>query len=143
MAIDRPTKVFTGSKGSLRIDGRKVAFVGSITVNEENTLTDIDVLDQLEVAEHAETAHKVSFSCNLFKIDENSISGLGYSFTDDIRTLLTQPELEMDIYDSVSEKIVYGISGVKFEGGSGSLDARGVWQGTWNFKGRRRSTGSL
>jgi len=85
------SKVFTGAKGALKLNGVKVAFVGSVTINEENTLTAIDVMDQLEVAEHAETGHVVGFSCNLF---------------------------------------------VKWEGGSGSVDARGVWQGSWNFKGR-------
>lgn len=129
------SKVLTGSKGALKINGVKVGFVGSVNINEENTLTDIDVLDQLEVAELAETAHKVSFSCNLFKIDGNSISQLGIQ-PDNIRDILTQPELTMELYNSVEDRVEYTISGVKWEGGSGSLDARGVWQGTWNFKGR-------
>lgn len=129
------SKVLTGSKASLKINGVKVAFVGSVTINEENTLQDVDVLDQLEVAEHAEVAHKVSFTCNLFKILGNSVVDLGIR-PDNIRDILTQPELTMELYNSVEDRIEYTISGVKFEGGSGSLDARGVWQGTWNFKGR-------
>lgn len=129
------SKVLTGSKAALKLNGVKVAFVGSVSINEENTLTDIDVIDQPEVAEHAETAHKVSFSCNLFKIDGNSVSQLGIR-ADNIRDILTQPELTMELYNTVEDRVEYTISGVKFEGGSGTLDARGVWQGTWNFKGR-------
>lgn len=129
------SKVLTGSKAALKINGVKVGYVGGVNINEDNTLTDIDVLDQLEVAEHAETAHKVSFSTNLFKIDGNSASQLGISPTN-IRDILTQPELTMELYNSVDDRVEYTISGVKFEGGSGSVDARGVWQGTWNFKGR-------
>ena len=129
------SKVFTGSKGSLKINGVKIGFVGSVNVSEDNTLTDIDVLDQLEVAEHAETAHKVSFSCNLFKIDGNSIAQLGIQPTN-IRDIMSQPELVMEIYNSVDDRVEYTITGVKFESGTGSLDARSVWQGTWNFKGR-------
>jgi hypothetical protein len=129
------SKVLTGSKAALKINGVKVGYVGGVNINEDNTLTDIDVLDQLEVAEHAETAHKVSFSCNLFKIDGNSTSQLGISPAN-IRDILTQPELTMELYNSVDDRVEYTISGVKFEGGSGSVDARGVWQGTWNFKGR-------
>lgn len=129
------SKVFTGSKASLKLNGVKVAFVGSVNVNQENTLTDIDVLDQLEVAEHAETGHKVSFTCNLFKIDENSAAtfGLDPANLDDI---LSQGELTMEIYDRIGDAVRYEMSGVKWEGGTGSVDARGVWQGTWNFKGR-------
>jgi hypothetical protein len=129
------SKVFTGSKAALKLNGVKVAFVGSVNITEENTLTDIDVIDQLEVAEHAETGHKVSFSCNLFKIDGNSVEQLGLRGAN-LRDILTQPELTMELYNSVDDRIEYTISGVKFEGGSGSVDARGVYQGTYNFKGR-------
>lgn len=129
------SRVFTGSKAALKLNGVKVAFVGSVNINEENTLTDIDIIDQLEVGEHAETGHKVSFSCNLFKIDGNSAQQLGLS-PNDLREILTQPELTMELYNSVDERVEYLMTGVKWEGGSGSLDARGVWQGTWNFKGR-------
>lgn len=129
------SKVLTGSKAALKLNGVKVGFVGSVSINEENTLTDIDIIDQLEVGELAETAHKVSFTCNLFKIDGNSISQLGIQ-PDDIRAIMSQPELTMELYNSVDDRVEYTISGVKWEGGSGSLDARGVWQGTWNFKGR-------
>ncbi len=129
------SKVFTGSKAALKLNGVKVAFVGSVNINEENTLTDIDVIDQLEVAEHAETAHKCSFSCNLFKVDANAASKLGLS-PSDLKEILSQPELTMELYNSTADKIEYTMSGVKWEGGNGSVDARGVWNGTWNFKGR-------
>ena len=129
------SKVFTGSKASFKLNGQKVAFVGSINITHENTLTDIDVLDQLEVAEHAETGHKVSFTINLFKVDENTAELLGLD-PRNIRDILSAPELTMEVFDSIGETVRYEVSGVKFEGGSGSVDARGVWQGTWNFKGR-------
>lgn len=130
------SKVLSGSKASLKINGVKVAYVGSVSINEENTLTDVDVIDQVEVAEHAETAHKVSFSCNLFKIDGNSVTQLGIR-PDNIDDILTQPELTMELYNRVDDSVEYTMSGVKWEGGNGSLDARGVWQGQWNFKGRK------
>lgn len=130
------SKTFTGSKGSLKLNGQKVAFVGSININHENTLTDIDVLDQLDVAEHAETGHKVSFTCNLFKVDENSATLLGLDPLN-LDDILSQPELTMEVFDRVGNKVQYTMTGVKWEGGSGALDARGVWNGVWNFKGRR------
>lgn len=129
------SQVLTGSKAALKINGNKIAWVGGVNITEEDTLTDIDVLDQLEVAELAETAHKVSFTCSLFKVDGNATSDLGIA-PGQLKDILTQPELTMELYNSVEDKVEYTISGVKWEGGSGSVDARGVWQGTWNFKGR-------
>jgi hypothetical protein len=129
------SKVLTGSKGSIKINGTKIAYVGGVNITEDNALTDVDVLDQLEVAELAETGHKVNFSCNLFKIDGNSTTQLGISPTN-LQDILTQPELTFEMYNSVDQRVEYTITGVKWGGGSGSMDARGVWQGTWNFKGR-------
>lgn len=130
------SQVLTGSKASLKLDGQKVAFIGSLNITHENTLTDIDVLDQLEVAEHAETGHKVSFTCNLFKVDANAASALGLD-PDNLDDILSQGEKTMEVYNRVGDKVEYTMSGVKWEGGTGSIDARGVWNGTWNFKGRR------
>lgn len=129
-------KTLSGSRASLKLDGVKVAFVGSVNITQENTLTPIDVLDQLQVAEHAETAHIVNFTCNLFKVDENAASALGLDPAN-LDDILSQGELTMEIYDRIGDKAVYTMSGVKFSGGSGSIDARGVWSGTWNFVGRR------
>lgn len=129
-------QVLSGSKASLKLNGVKVAFVGSVSVTQENTLTPVDVLDQLEVAEHAETGHVVSFTCNLFRVDTNAAEALGLD-SRNLDDLLSQPELTMEIFDRIGESVIYEMSGVKWQGGSGSVDARGVWQGTWNFVGRR------
>ena len=128
------SQVFTGSKASLKLQGQKVAFVGSVNITQELTLTDIDVLDQLEIAEAAETGFKCNFTANLFKVDANSAISLGLETTN-ISDFLSQGELTMEVYDSVEDKVQYTMSRVKWEGGTGSVDARGVWQGVWNFKG--------
>ena len=130
------SQVLTGAKASVKLNGTKVAFASGVNITHENTLTDIDVLDQLEVAEHAETGHKVSFSVNLFKIDGNAASDFGLDPAD-INDILTQGELTFEVFNRINEKVEYTMTGVKFEGGTGTVDARGVWQGTWNFKGRR------
>ena len=129
------SEVFTGSKASLKLNGVKVAFVGGVNITEENTLTDINVIDQLEVAEHAETGHIVSFTCNLFKTAANTAQSLGLS-PNNLRDQMSQGELTMEVFNSVDDRVEYTISGVKWGGGSGNVDARGVWQGSWSFKGR-------
>jgi hypothetical protein len=129
------SKVLTGSKGAVKINGVKIAYVGGVDITEENTLTDIDVLDQLEVAELAETGHKVSFTCQVFKVNGQATADLGIA-PSNLQDILTQPELTMELFNSVEGIVSYTITGVKWAGGSGTLDARGVWQGRWEFKGR-------
>ncbi len=129
------SKVLTGSKAALKINGQKVAYIGGVSINEVNGLERINVLDQLESAELAEVSHEASFSCNVFKIAGNSTVDLGIT-PNNLRDRLTQGELTMELYNSVEDRVEYEITGVKWEGGSGNVDARGVWNGTWNFQGR-------
>lgn len=130
------TKTKTGSRLAVKLNGVKIAFASGINITHENSLQDIEVLDQLEVAEFAETAHRVTGSINLFKVDENAANAFGID-PRNIDDLLGQPELVLEVYDRLDDKVIYEITGVKFEGGTGSVDARGVWTGVWNFKGRR------
>lgn len=128
------SQVLTGSKASLKLNGVKVAFVAGVNVNREDGLADIDVLDQLEVAELAEISHKASFSCTLFKVDANAANKFGFDPAS-LNDLLTQPGLTMEVYNRITDKVECTISGIKRESSSGSVDARGIWSGTWNFKG--------
>lgn len=145
--------VFTGSKGSLKMNGVKIGFIGGITGNIENTLTEVDVIDQLEVGEFAETGHKATFSCTYFKVDANAAAALGWE-TGNLRDLLAQPEMTAEVFDAVGDTAVYNdpksrptpspktqisFSGVKWGGGSFSLNARGVYEGTFNFSAKTGS----
>lgn len=129
-------RTLTGAKAALKLNGVKVAFVSSVNITHENMLQDIEVLDNPLVEEHAELGHRVNFTVNFFKVVENAASefGLDPRNVDDI---LSQPELTMEVFNRIDDRVEYEVTGVKFEGGSGSLDARGVWQGTWNFRGKR------
>lgn len=129
------SKALTGSKASLKINGVKVAYIGGINVQIDDQLTPIDVIDQIETAEFAETGHSATISATLFKVDSNSLIELGIRTTN-IKDILTQPELTIEIYNAAEDKVEASISGVKLESSSGSVDARGVWQGSWSFRGR-------
>jgi hypothetical protein len=127
--------VTTGSKCSVKVNGVKVAYIGGIEVDEENALTAIEVLDQLEAAELAETGHSVSASFTMYKIDGNATFQVGLA-PQNLSDILTQPEVIIEIYNSVDNRVEYTIQGAKWKGGSGSLDARGVWNGRWSIQGR-------
>ncbi len=151
--------VMTGARGAVKLSGEIVAFVAGVSVTHENKLDEIPELDRLEVAEYAESGHRCSVSINTIKLAPDAqISGqkvandgraYNLDFEADLRQILLQPEMIIEIVDEVPvkdengnvidfvETAVYVAFGAKFEGGSGQLDARGMWQGTWNFKCRR------
>lgn len=129
-------KTLAGAKASLKLNGVKVAFVSSVNITSEYTLQDIEVLDNPLVEEFAEIGHKCNFSVNTFKVDENAAQVLGLE-SRNIDDLLSQPELTMEVYNRLGDVVVFEVTGVKFEGGTGTVDARSVWSGTWNFRGKR------
>ncbi len=147
-------QVFTGARGVVRIGEQVLGFVGGINVTVENTLTDVDVIGQLEVGDLAETAHKCNFSINSFKaitstnatdangdvITTNAISAaalLGIdtsSVTAGVTPMRDQTYFTVTIEDDQTEETIFTMEKCKFEGGTGQVDARGLWQGTWNFR---------
>lgn len=151
--------VITGAKAIVKISGETLAFVTGVSVNQENRLEEIAELDKLEVAEYAENGHRCSITVNTIKLagDANlggtAISNIAQSisqdFADDLRKILLQPEMIIEVVETVpvldgqgnivdfTENAIYIGYGAKFEGGTGQLDARGVWQGNWTFKCRR------
>jgi hypothetical protein len=151
--------VITGARGYVKLSGEAVAFVTGVNVTIENKLEEIPELDKLEVAEYAENGHRCSVSLNTIKLASDatfadtkiSNSGTMYGFdpAEDLRQILLQPEIMIEIVDALpvrdgkgnivdfTETPIFIAYGAKFEGGTGQLDARGIWQGTWNFKCRR------
>jgi hypothetical protein len=151
--------VITGAKAFIKLSGEALAFAAGVSVTHENKLEEIPELDRLEVAEYAENGHRCSISISSIKLAStaeiggtkiaNNAQFYNLDFADDLRQILLQPEIIIEIVEAVpvrdgngkivdfSEKAIYVAYGCKFEGGTGQLDARGIWQGTWNFKCRR------
>lgn len=129
------SKVLTGSKAALKLNGQKIAYIGGVQANQSDMLERINVLDQLESAELAEVGHEGSFSCSVFKIVGGNAADLGIT-PENLKDRLAQGELTMEVYNATEDAVACNMLGVKWEGGSGSVDARGVWQGTWNFQAR-------
>lgn len=160
------SQVFTGARGRVKIGENIVGYVGGVNVTVENTLTDVDVMGLLEVGDLAETGHKCNFSINMFKsitttsvkgpdtTDANGnivpgvvvtttdqstakLLGIDSSTTSSVENMRNQGYFTVLIEDDQSDAIIFTLTDCKFEGGTGQVDARGLWQGTWNFRARR------
>lgn len=146
------SQVMTGARGHVKINGKIVGFASGINVTVEDTLTDVDVMGQIDVGDLAETAHKCNFSINLFKnvdgsnsaafigIDtSHSVAAGGAVSTGDVQTMRNQVYFDVDVVrdEGNNEVAFFALRNCKWEGGTGQMDARGIWQGTWNFKAKR------
>lgn len=129
------SNVLSGAKGEIKINGQTVIFCSGVSVDISNTLTDIEVIGQLESAELAETAHKASATINMYKVNGNAVRDiLGYD-VGDLQTILRQGEFTFEVYNNVDDRVEVVIQRMKWESGNGSMDARGVWTGSWNLRG--------
>lgn len=151
--------VITGARAFIKLSGDIIAFATGVNVTHEIRLEEIAQLDSLEVAEYAENGHRCGISISSIKLaSDASFSGqsignaafqYGLDDPSELKSILLQPEMIIEIVEPVpvrdgqnrivdyNEVSIYTAFGCKFEGGTGQLDARGVWQGSWNFKGRR------
>lgn len=134
------SNAFSGAKGEVKINGTTVAFLSGVSVDISNTLTDINVIGQLEAAELAETGHTASATVNVYKVNGNAVRDVFGTDVGDLQAILRQGEATLEIYNNVDDKLEVVINRVKWESGNGSLDARGVWTGSWNLRG---ITGSM
>lgn len=149
------SQVLTGARGRVRINNKIVGFISGVNVNREFTLTDVEIMGQIESGDLAETGHKCSFSINAFKAvsDQgtasssakgefipNSAAAVGIDKSSQaagVKPMRDQAYFDVIIEDDQTDKPVFIMERCKLESGSGSMDARGVWQGSWNFKALR------
>lgn len=97
----------------------------------------VDVLDQLEPAEYAETGYTVNFSVTMFRVANQSALSLG--LRPKLQDILTQPELTAEIIDRVNGATLALLTRVKCTSESLALDARSLGQLTLEFVAIRQS----
>lgn len=67
--------IFTGPRARLILDGRVVGYCTDCSGSEEVMYEPIEVLDNIEVKEHAPVGYRVSFRAGLVYVLNNSLKG--------------------------------------------------------------------
>lgn len=129
--------VMTGAKAVFRINGVQVAYASSVSYNEQIQLEEVNVLDNLAVSEHAEVGYRVDFSCQNFRVANQSVKQLG--IMPKFNQILTQGVLTAELIDKTTNAVILLMEGVKLESRQSQVDARGLMTETWAFKGIKSS----
>jgi hypothetical protein len=125
----------TGSRAIFRLGGNKVAFASNCSYNENIQYEPVNVLDRLDVVEHAEVGYTVDLQCQNFRIPAASVKQLGIMSR--FSQILTQGELTAEVIDKNTGEVLLLMTGVKLQARQTTVDARGVMTETWSFVGRR------
>jgi len=128
----------TGARIVFRVNGTKIAFANALNYTVAHAHQPVDVLDQLEPAEYAETGYTVNFTATLFRVSNNDAISLG--LRPKLQDILTQPELTAELIDRVTGATLMLIERVKCTQEDFTIDARSLGQLTLNFVGIKQST---
>jgi hypothetical protein len=126
------SRVQTGSKVQFLINGKKIAYASNVSWNENIAFEPINVLDKLEVAEHAETGYTVDLQCQAFRVINQSVKSLG--IMQSLSSILSQGYMTASVV-SKDGTVLLLMEGVKLQSRQNSVDARGVMTETWSFVG--------
>lgn len=125
------THAITGARAIFTINSTNIAIASNCTYEWKHEVHPIEVVDQVLIAEHAETGVRVEFSCDTFRVLGKSATSIGLQ--PKLINLLTQPELTVTLQDKITGTVLLALTGVKFTGRSGRVNARGVWTETLTF----------
>lgn len=139
------SKVLVGARVAFYLNNTKVAYASNVSYNETIAAEDVNVLDQINPAEIAETGYTIDFSCTHFTREDKNIKDLGIMPSFD--NILKAGVLTAAITDSLgadggtgAKKNVILVTGAKCLGRSGNSDARGILTETWNFRGLKEES---
>jgi len=124
--------VMTGAKAKFTIDGKVIAYASNVSYNENIQYEAINVLDQLNVLEHAEVGYTVDMQCQSFRVPNQSVKQLGIMKS--LPQLLTQGVMDAMVVDP-DGNIILLMTGTKIQARQATVDARGVMTETWSFVG--------
>lgn len=127
----------TGARIVFRVNGQKVAFANSLSYTVAHAHAPVDVLDQLEPAEYAETGYTVNFTATMFRVSNQSAISLG--LRPKLQDILTQPELQAELIDRITGVTLMLIERVKCTQEDFNVDARSLGQLTLSFVGIKQS----
>lgn len=127
--------VQTGVRTIFRLNGVKIAYASNASWEENVKLDPVDVLDELATKEHAETGYSVSLQCESFRVADQSVKQLGIMSR--FSQILQQGVITCEVVDRITGAVMLLMTGVKIQGRSTRVDARGIMTESWSFVGRK------
>lgn len=119
--------VLSGARARLMIEGVKVMYATNVSYGEEVQYDPVEVLDQLEVAEHVPVGYRVNFSSQHVRVITNSIKLRdGVRIFPRLEDILTSGELTATVEDRVTGTIVSNIERVRAASYNINVGARGI-----------------
>ena len=124
--------ILTGARARFSIGGGKVGYARNVAITEEIEYQPVEVLDNIEVEEHVPVAYRVRFTASMFRIVGATLKSKGWfpksgTGTDvHLSNILDTGELQAQIEDTKTNKVISYLDQVKVASHNWTIDARGI-----------------
>jgi hypothetical protein len=132
-------KLYTGARARFSVEGQVIGYARNVAGSESIEYFPVEVLDNIEVEEHVAIAYRCTLSASMFRIVGASMksAGLfpntGQDAATHLENILTNGELQAQLEDTKTGKIISQITQVKVADNNWTVDARGVVGNDVNF----------
>lgn len=134
MSMERGQKnrIATGARCKFSIQGKVVGYARNVNVTEEIEYQPIEVLDNIRVEEFVPVAYRCRLTASFFRIVGDTLKSMGFfppngGDTDEhLENILTNGELNAQIEDRKTGKIITQVQQVKVASHNWTVDAKGV-----------------
>lgn len=119
--------VLTGARARFTINGVKVMYATNVSLREEIQQDAVEVLDQIDVAEHVPTAHRCSMSCQFVRVINNPVKNRdGVVLFPRVEDILRSSELTAAIEDNVTGALLATVQRCRPTSYAKNVGARGI-----------------
>lgn len=125
-------KVFTGCRAVLKMNGIAVGYARNVSLRESIQYQAIDVLDNIETAEHVPVGYTVTGSASLFRLVAEDLKSAGVfpktgnTPEEHLTNILNTGALTATLIDNQTTKALATVTGVRISDQDLTVDARGV-----------------
>lgn len=125
-------KIYTGARARFSVEGKVIGYARNVSGSETIEYQPVEVLDNIEVEEHVPIAYRVNLTAGMFRIVGETLksNGLfpvnGKDSSEHLLNILLTGELNAQLEDVVTGKIVAQVTQVKVATRNFTVDARGI-----------------
>lgn len=125
-------KAFTGARALFSVNGKKIGYAKNVSGSESIEYIPLEVLDNVEVEEFVAVAYRVSLSASMFRIVGETFksNGLfpsnGKNTADHLLNILNIGEMDAQLVDTKTKKIIAQYTQVKVASQNFTVDAKGL-----------------
>lgn len=125
-------KIYTGARARFSVEGKVIGYARNVSGSETIEYIPVEVLDNVEVEEFVPVAYRVTLTAGMFRIVGETLksNGMfpsnGQNASDHLLNILATGELNAQLEDTKTKKIIAQFTQVKVASHNFTTDAKGL-----------------